>query len=50
MKVVEAPRSSSIQIQPPIRFKRSILMTNVMIFVEPLNFKQDNEHKEWEIK
>jgi hypothetical protein len=43
----EAPRRSSRQTRLPERYKDYALMTEVMNVIEPLNFKQANEHKEW---
>jgi hypothetical protein len=41
------PRRSSRQTHLPERYKDYALMTNVMNIIEPLNFNQANEHKEW---
>ena len=44
---IEGPRRSSWQTQPPVRYKDYAFMSQVMNVVEPLDFEQAKEHKEW---
>ena len=40
-------RRSTRQTQPPTRFRDYALMTNVLNIIEPLNFEQAKDKKEW---
>ena len=43
----EGPRRSSRQNQPPLKYRDYALMPHVMNVVEPLNYEEAKEHKEW---
>ena len=43
----EIPRRSSQQIQIPSRYKDYALIMQVMNVVEPVNYEQAKDHKEW---
>ena len=44
---IVVPRRSNRQNQPPVKFRDYALMTNVMNFIEPLNYEQAKDNEEW---
>lgn len=44
---IVVPRRSNQQTQRPIKFRYYALMTNVMNFIEPLNYEQDKDNEYW---